>query len=59
MLMKLTTGDPHTQFRHNGVNFINVLRAAFAHSDPKSTKKTDNMTAFFCTFGIFARKSFA
>jgi hypothetical protein len=29
MLMKLTTG----------VNFINVLRAAFAHADPKSAKR--------------------
>ncbi len=29
-----------------GVNFINVTRAAFAHTDPKSVKKTDNMTVF-------------
>jgi len=29
-----------------GVNFINVLRAAFEHSDPKIAKKTDNLTVF-------------
>ena len=36
MLMKLTTG----------VNFINILQAAFAHADPKSVKNTDNLTVF-------------
>jgi len=30
-----------------GVNFINFLRAAFVHADPKSTKKTNNLTFFF------------
>ncbi len=30
-----------------GVDFINVLQAAFAHANPKSTKKTDGLTAFF------------
>jgi hypothetical protein len=29
------------------VIFINFLRSAFAHSDPKSTKKTDGLTVFF------------
>jgi hypothetical protein len=29
-----------------GVNFINVLQEAFAYSDPKNTKKTDNLTVF-------------
>jgi len=29
-----------------GVNFTNVLRAAFMRSDPKSAKKTDNWTVF-------------
>ncbi len=37
------------------VNFINVLWAAFKLADPKSAKKTDNLTVF-CTFGIWARK---
>jgi len=32
---------------HNGVNFINVLWAAFARADPESAKKTDNFTVFF------------
>jgi len=30
-----------------GVDFINVLQAAFAHANPKSTKKTDGLTAYF------------
>jgi len=30
-----------------GVIFINVLRAAFDHADPKSAKRTDNLTVFF------------
>jgi len=30
-----------------GVNFINILRAAFVRADPKSVKKTDNLTVFF------------
>ncbi len=29
-----------------GVNFINILRAAFACADPKSTKRTYNLTVF-------------
>ncbi len=27
-----------------GVNLINVLHKAFKHADPKTTKKTDNLT---------------
>jgi hypothetical protein len=37
MLMKLTPG----------INFINVLQAAFTRADPESLKKTDNLTVFF------------
>jgi len=33
------------------VNFVNVLQAAFAHKDPKSTIKTDNLTVFFVLSG--------
>jgi len=29
------------------VNFINVLTAAFTCADPKSIKKTNNLTVFF------------
>jgi len=36
MLMKLTVG----------VNFANVLRAAFTLADPESAKKTDNLIVF-------------
>jgi hypothetical protein len=34
-----------------GVNFINISRAAFTRIDPKSTKKTNNLTVFFVLFG--------
>jgi len=30
-----------------GVNFINVLRAAFTLVDPESAKRTDNLSVFF------------
>jgi len=33
------------------VNFINILRAAFARTDPKSTKKTYSLTIFFLLLG--------
>ena len=31
-----------------GVNFINILRAAFTRTDPKSIKDTDNLTELLC-----------
>jgi hypothetical protein len=34
-----------------GVNFIKVLRAAFAGANPKSAKKADNLTVFFALLG--------
>jgi len=34
-----------------GVNFINVLKAAFTLADPKSTKKTDGLTVCFALLG--------
>jgi len=34
-----------------GVNFTNNLQAAFTRADPKSTKKTDNLTVFFALSG--------
>jgi len=34
-----------------GVNFINILRAAFVRPDPESAKKTDNLTVFFALLG--------
>ncbi len=40
------------------VNFINILRAAFRHEDPKSTKKTDGLNVFFALIGICACKTF-
>ncbi len=33
----------------HGVNFINILRAAFEQADPERAKKTDNITAVFFT----------
>jgi len=33
------------------VNFNNILQAAFTRTDPKSAKKTDNLTVFFAHLG--------
>jgi len=41
----------------SGVNFINILQAAFTHQDPKSAKNTVKFPVFFCAFGIWAHKS--
>jgi len=35
----------------SGVNFINVLIAAYTRADPESAKKTDNLTVFFALSG--------
>ena len=35
----------------SGVNFTNVLRAAFRLEDPKSTKKTVKLSSFFALLG--------
>ncbi len=34
-----------------GVNFINILNAAFARTDSESAKKTEDFTVFFVLFG--------
>jgi len=48
--MKLTTG----------VNFVNILRAAFVQADPKSAEKTDDLIdCISCGFGICGHKSSA
>jgi len=41
----------NTQLWPPWVNFINVLRAAFVHADPKIVKKNDNLTVFFMLSG--------
>jgi hypothetical protein len=33
------------------VNFANILRAAFTYPNPKSEKRTDNLTVFFALLG--------
>jgi len=38
------------------VNFINIQQAAYAHADPKSVKKTDNLTVFFALSGSMRAK---
>jgi len=39
-------------FSLSGVNFTNILHAAFAHADPKSAKKKiDDLTVFFVLLG--------
>jgi len=40
-----------------GVNFINVLLGAFTRADPKSTKKTDDLTVFFALSGSACAKA--
>jgi len=42
----------------SGVDFINLLWAAFTQTDPKSAKKTLKLSVF-CTFGICVRKSWS
>jgi hypothetical protein len=41
MLMKLTPG----------VNFTNILHAAFTCADPKGAKETDGLNVFFAVLG--------
>ncbi len=36
---------PHF-FKGPGVNFINILLAAFMRKDPESAKQTENLTVF-------------
>jgi len=36
--------------------FINVLRAAFGHTDPESSKKTDNLIFIFAFLSITFRQ---
>jgi len=43
-----------TQIRP-GVNFINVLQAAFIRADPESAKKDSQAVNLFCTFRIYDR----
>jgi len=42
-----------------GVNFINLLRTAFTHADPKSVKRYWWLNCIFYAFGIYYHKSFA
>jgi hypothetical protein len=43
----LTTLSP----QRSSVNFINVLQAAFMHTDPKSVKKDIQVVSFFTLLG--------
>ncbi len=40
-----------------GVNFVNVLQEAFAHKDPESAKKTDNLTVIVSVSGSVRAKA--
>jgi len=40
-----------------GVNFINILPAAFSLADPKSVKRTVNLTVFFVFLGSALSKA--
>jgi len=37
-------------FSTSGVNFTNILRSTFTLADPKSAKKTNDLTIFFALF---------
>jgi len=45
LLKKAATLEVEVE-RREGVNFINALQAAFSRADPKSVKKTHNLTVF-------------
>jgi hypothetical protein len=53
LMLKFSTGRGKP-----GVNFTNVLRAAFTHTDPKIAINTVKSFVSFCDFGIYAHKSF-
>jgi len=38
-------------------NVNNILRAAFTRADPKSAKKTDDLTVFFALLGSVRSKA--
>ncbi len=40
-----------------GVNLINIFRKAFMCADPKSIKKTDDLTVFFAHLGSVRTKA--
>ncbi len=45
------TRSIYVAFHPHGVKIINILRAVYMHTDPKSTKKTDSLTVFFALSG--------
>ena len=45
-----------TMYANTGVNFINILRAAFTPSDPKSPKKTVRSSCFLCFWDLHVQK---
>jgi len=59
MLMLYNSGSqtvmPHCWFTP-GVNFINVLQAAFTHADPKNAQKTVELSVFFVLLGSVLTK---
>ncbi len=44
-------------FLRRGVNFINILPAAFMHADPKSAKNTVKLSIFFALLGSAGAKA--
>jgi len=51
------TNVPMDNRPYLGLNFINVLRAAFMLADPKCTKKKVKLAVLFGTFGTYERKN--
>ncbi len=55
--VKLQSKSLITKILRPGVNFINILRTAFALLDPKSVKSTVKSPVSFYAFGIYECKS--
>ncbi len=56
-ILKKVARRQHHSVISPGVNFTNVLRAAFSQVDPKSVKNTVKPIVSFYTFGICGHKS--
>jgi len=55
MLVSLISSiDQTISVQTPGVNFINILQAAFTGEDPKSAKKYSKVVSLLCAFGICA-----
>jgi hypothetical protein len=52
LILPLLMKKPNGEETWSGVNFDNIIGAAFARIDPKSAKMTIELLGHFCAFGI-------